>query len=546
MALERERRRALTVGVAVFLAGGVLLGLEIAASRVVAPYFGNSLFVWGALIGVVLAGLSIGYWAGGTLADRYPTPRLLVGVIGLSAVLVLAIPFVDNWVLERVVDWDPGPRLSPLVAAILLFGLPSVVLGSVSPIAVRLSARSLERLGRTAGSLYALSTAGSIAGTFVTAFWLVPELGTDQVLAVGALALLVAAAAVAAGQGLLVELTVALALAGVSVGAVVALAPDQGGRLEGAAARNWSPLYRLQSEEGGDGSAEEAARSSGFDVLEAKDTRYHRMVVAQDEESRYLRFDSSFQSGMYRDDPFRTRFEYTDYLDLALAYRPEAKRILFIGLGGGSAPKRMWRDFPGLQLHVVELDSEVRDAAYRWFALPRSERLQVDVDDGRRWLNRHDERWDAIVLDAFYADSIPFHLATREFLDLAATRLEPGGVVVTNMIGAMTGNQSRLFRSLVRTYRSVFPTVAVHPVFDDAFRDPTEVRNIIVVAGEGAAPAKAFLAERWTSVRERSGDKAPDLSAAIANRWERTIPTADVPLLTDDYAPTDALLLLFG
>jgi spermidine synthase len=550
MGLERDRRRALAVGVAVFLAGGVLLGLEIAASRVLAPYFGNSLFVWGALIGVVLAGLSLGYWIGGTIADRLPTARLLVAVIGLSALLVLAIPFVDEWVLEQVVNWDPGPRLSPLVAAIALFGLPSITLGSVSPIAVRLSARSLERLGRTAGSLYALSTAGSIAGTFATAFWLVPELGTDQVLAVGALALLIAAAAVAAGQRLLPELAVALALAGLSAGAVVSLAPEQGGRLEGAAARNWSPVYRLQPErESTDGleDAAEASRSSGFDVLTAKDTRYHRMVVAEDEDTRFRRFDNSFQSAMYLDDPFRTRFDYTDYLALSLAYRPSAKRILFIGLGGGSAPKRMWRDFPDLQLQVVELDSEVVDAAYRWFALPRNERLDVDVDDGRRWLNRHDDRWDAIVIDAFYADSIPFHLATREFLELAASRLEPGGVVVTNMIGALGGSQSRLLRSLVRTYRSVFPTLAAHPVRDSVDSgDPTEVRNVILVATEGAEPSKAFLAERWKDLREQSGGKAPDLSRAIATRWERTIPTGDVPLLTDDYAPTDALLLLYG
>ena len=546
MALERERRSALAVGVAVFLAGAVLLGLEIAASRVVAPYFGNSLFVWGALIGVVLAGLSTGYWAGGTLADRLPTPRLLLGVLGASALLVLAIPFVDSWVLAQVVAWDPGPRASPLVAAIALFGLPSVVLGSVSPIAVRLSARSLERLGRTAGSLYALSTAGSIAGTFGTAFWLVPELGTDQVLAVGALGLLVAAAAVAFGQRLAVELTVALALAGASVGAVVALAPETGGRLEGAAARNWSPLYRLRGADGGTlADAAAATRNSGYTVRQAEDTRYHRMVVAEDGESRFLRFDSSFQSGMYLDDPYRTRFGYTDYLDLALAYRPSAKRILFVGLGGGSAPKRIWRDFPRVELQVVELDPEVVKTAYRWFALPRDERLQVDVDDGRRWLTRHDERWDAIVLDAFYADSIPFHLATREFLELASSRLRPGGVIVTNSIGALTGSNSRLLRSLVRTYRSVFTTVAVHPVFEQGDRDPGEVRNVIVVAGDGAQPGKGFLSSRWQEIRSRS-PQAPDLSQAIADRWAPLLPSRDVPLLTDDYAPTDALLLLLG
>jgi spermidine synthase len=547
MALERERRGALAVGIAVFLAGAVLLGVEIAASRVLAPYFGNSLFVWGALIGVVLAGLATGYYLGGSLADRMPTPRLLLGVIGLSALLVLAIPFVDEWVLEQVVEWDPGPRLSPLVAAIALFGLPSIVLGSVSPIAVRLSARSLERLGRTAGSLYALSTAGSIAGTFATAFWLIPELGTDQVLAVGALALLVAAAAVAAGQGLALELAVALALTGVSVGAVVSLAPETGGRLEGAAARNWSPVYRTRAEPDPSNAADaaSASESSGYDVVLAKDTRYHHLVVAEDEQTRYLRFDSSFQSAMYKDDPFATRFTYTDYLSLGLAYRPSARRVLFVGLGGGSAPKRMWRDFPNLRLQAVELDPDVVETAYRWFELPRHARLDVDTDDGRRWLTKHDERWDVIVLDAFYSDSIPFHLATREFMELVQRRLAPGGVLVTNMIGSVTGEQSKLLRSLVRTYRSVFPTVALHPVFEDGFgRDPTEIRNVIMVATESAEPTKAFLTERWNQLRRRSPE-APDLTRAIANRWERFVPTADVPILTDDYAPTDALLLVF-
>ena len=547
MALERERRSTLAVGVAVFLAGAVLLGVEIAASRVLAPYFGNSLFVWGALIGVVLAGLSTGYYLGGAVADRLPTARLLLGTIGLAALLVLAIPFVDDWVLEQVVEWDPGPRLSPLVAAIALFAVPSIVLGSVSPIAVRLSARSLERLGRTAGSLYALSTAGSIAGTFATAFWLIPELGTDQVLAVGALGLLIAAAAVAAGQGLAVELAVALALAGASVGAVVSLAPEQGGRLEGAAARNWSPIDRPRAEPA-PRTAEDAAsasESSGFDVVEAKDTRYHRMVIAEDDQTRYLRFDNSFQSAMYKDDPFETRFTYTDYLSLGLAYRPEAKRILFVGLGGGSAPKRMWRDFPNLQLQVVELDPEVVSAAYRWFALPRSNRLQVDTEDGRRWLTKHDERWDVIVLDAFYSDSVPFHLTTHEFMELVQRRLAPGGVVVANMIGSVTGTQSKLLRSMVRTYRTVFPTVALHPVFEDGDgHDPTELRNVIVVATEGAEPTKAFLTQRWSELRERA-KTAPDLRQAIANRWQRFVPTRDVPILTDDYAPTDALLLVF-
>jgi spermidine synthase len=245
---------------------------------------------------------------------------------------------------------------------------------------------------------------------------------------------------------------------------------------------------------------------------------------------------------MYLDDPFRTRYQYTDYLELPLAYRPDTKRILFIGLGGGSAQKRMWRDFPGLDLEVVELDPVVRDVAYRYFGLPHSPRLQVSVEDGRRFLQRHDERWDAIVIDAYFSDSIPFHLTTMEFLELARSRLEPGGVVASNLIGSLTGDGSKLFRSMYKTYRAAFPTVTVHPVRDQGTRDD-EPMNVILVAGEGAAPAKDVLQDRWRAVRART-KRAVDLTKAINDRYETNVPTRDVPLLTDDYAPTDALLFL--
>ncbi len=542
--MRSERRTALAIGVAVFLSGAVLLGLEIAASRVLAPTFGSSLYVWGSLIGIVLTGLAVGYWAGGVIADRLPTPYLLVGTLTVGAALVALVPVMDERVLEWIVTWDPGPRLDPLLAAAILFGPASVVLASASPIAVRLAARSLERLGRTAGRLFSVSTAGSIAGTFATAFWLVPELGTDQVLAVGATTLLVAALAIAVTVRLrAVSVLLAAAIAG-ALALTLALSPERGGQLSGVAARNWSPLYRIQRDRT-PGPLDPAAIDSlgSFTVREARETRYHRLVVADDDDSRFLRFDSSFQSGMWLSDPYRTRFLYTDYLDLGLAYNPGARRVLFVGLGGGSAPKRMWRDFPALRLQVVELDPDVVTAARRWFAVPRDPRLGIDVSDGRRWLKAHGERWDVIALDAFYADSIPFHLATREFLQLVRTRLAPDGVVVVNIIGAVTGDESKLLRSITKTYRSAFPTVVLHPVYDGPNdRDPTAKRNVILVATDRGAPATAFLRARWQRVRAGSRG-APDLSRALRDRWERDIPFGDVPVLTDDYAPTDALLM---
>ncbi len=541
--MRGERLSAAAIGVAVFLAGGALLSLEIASSRVMAPYFGSSLFVWGALIGIVLAGLSVGYWVGGVVADRIATAPVLVGVLGLSALLVLAIPFTDAWILDQVVAWNPGPRLNPVVATIAIFGAPSVVLGTVSPIAVKLLARSLERLGRTAGRLFAVSTAGSIAGTFATAFFLIPELGTDQLIATLAVVLLLAAAAVALVERLLIPSLLSLAVAAASLAAVLSLAPDQGGTVAASQLQNWSPVYRQRGAD--DRTGAPGAGQEGYELLYAKDSRYHRIAVVEDGDSRYLRFDNSFQSGMYQDDPYETRFEYSDYLQLALAYNTDARNVLFIGLGGGSGPKRMWRDFPSVRFDAVELDPDVVDVAYRFFELPRDDRLKVEVEDGRRYLVQNDGPWDAIVVDAFYSDSIPFHLATQEFLELARSRLAPGGVIVTNIIGAVGGAESRLFRSMLRTYRTEFPTVAVHPVRVEGDTNLGGVRNVILVAGEGAAPSKEFLTERWREVRRRSPG-APDLTTALRDRVDRPIPTNDVPVLTDDYAPTDALLLLFG
>ncbi len=526
----------LAVAVAVFVSGAALLSVEIAASRVVAPFFGNSLFVWGALIGVVLTGLALGYWLGGVLGDRFPSLWLLLAVIAAAATAVLAIPAIDGPVLRTIVRWDPGPRADPLLAAVALFGVPSVLFATVSPIAVRLSADELSRLGRTAGRLFAISTAGSIAGTFATAFWLIPSLGTTELLGLIAATCFATVALVAGSLRLLAPAALALAAAVGAVLAANALAPA-GGRLAGAEAQNWSPVYRLRGEAAGPRASQE-----GFRVRFTKDTQYHRLAVVDDADTRFLRFDSSFQSGMFLGRPYATRFAYTDFFELGLAYRPETRSVLFLGLGGGSAPKRIWRDFPEARSQVVELDPVVAQVARRWFALPRSPRLRVAVDDARIWIDRHDERFDLAVVDTFFSDGIPFHLTTREFVERLHSRLQPGGVVLVNVIGALEGSQSKLLRSLYRTYREVFPTVVLHPVWLKGGQSPTEVRNVILVATDGPAPSTEFLLERWHDIRARH-PQAADLTAAIRGRWEQPVRVDDVPTLTDDYAPTDALLL---
>ena len=474
--------RPIAIAVAVFLSGAVLLGLEIAASRVLAPTFGSSLYVWGSLIGIVLTGLAIGYWAGGIAADRMPSPYLLVSVLALGAVLVALVPVVDETVLTWIVDWDPGPRLDPLLAAAILFGPASIVLASASPIAVRLAASSLERLGRTAGRLFSISTAGSIFGTFVTAFWLVPELGTDQVLAVGAVTLVAAALVVALAVRLV---PAAVVLAGALVGAVVldalARARAAAGRSQGVAAQNWSPLYRLR-ENRTPGPLDPA--SIGVLGAHVHGARGARHAVPPDVRRRRLRLALPPLRQLLPERHVARR-SLPDAVPLHRLPRPRARppprrpaNVLFIGLGGGSAPKRMWRDFPHLRPPGRRARSRTSSrppiAGSSCRATPGS---TVDVDDGRRWLTRHERRWDVIVIDAFYADSIPFHLATHEFLQLVRQRLAPGGVVVVNVIGALTGRDSKLLRSLTKTYRSSFPTVLLYPVYETVGRPQPDLRR---------------------------------------------------------------------
>jgi hypothetical protein len=210
-------------------------------------------------------------------------------------------------------------------------------------------------------------------------------------------------------------------------------------------------------------------------------------------------------------------------------------------------PMTVSRELSGLGSSVAVLEA-YSESVMNTFGSPkrvfvRGEACYLWDADGRRYLDRNEQRWDAILIDAFFADAIPFHLFTSEFLELARSRLNPGGVILTNTIGSIAGDQSRLFRSIYRTYRSVFPTVLVHPTVIGGDDDDATLRNLILVATEQAAPSKAFLTDRWRQIMAEA-PQAPDLTQRIADRYDRRISLDGVPTLTDQYAPTDALLLI--
>jgi len=487
--------------------GAAVMALEILGSRLLAPDFGSSIYVWGSLIGTFLAALSIGYWIGGVVADRWPSPRLLGCFVLSAAVGTVLLPRVasptTSWVFKQVAD----ERTGSLIACVLLFVLPSTFLGTVSPFLIRLAARSVGSMGSLAGQMYAISTIGSIAGTFLTAFYLIAILPVSKILMdIGAVLLLTGLALIVLGRHPKRAAPLAAAvLAGLALQAST-----------GAHAQPMREIYRT-------------------------DTLYHHIRVTELDGVRYLMFGHTQQSAMRVSDPLAGVFRYTDGFHLAFLAKPSIKRVLVIGLGGATGPKQIRAFYPGVSVDVAEIDPAVLQIARRYFALKTDSRLRVTVRDGRMFLRRTNTMYDAIMLDAYYQDGVPFHLTTQEFMRIVKEHLTPGGVVVANMIGSIAGSHSDIVRSQYKTMASVFGSGYWFPVLEaeESRLTSFDRRNIMLLFANGPLPSVAQMRARLRQVQRR---EIPALG--ILMEYVRTSPpqTSDVPLLTDDYAPVDNLL----
>ncbi len=283
--------------------------------------------------------------------------------------------------------------------------------------------------------------------------------------------------------------------------------------------------------------------AGGFRILFEADSVYHHIVVAEDAAARYLRFDRSIQSGMSLRDPFDSPFLYPAYAHLGLIFRPQARRVLVVGLGGGSIPKRYWRDYPEMTVTVVELDPMVVRVAGEFFDVRHDPRLRIVVQDGRLFLRRSAQRYDLIILDAYFAESIPFHLTTKEFLLLVRSRLAPGGAVVSNIIGSLEGQRSKLFRAMYRTFGEVFPGLYPFPTAFRPYRDPEGIRNIILIATDARGVPREEILRRARALAPRVTYR--DFLRYAGDYYEAPIAVGDVPLLTDDFAPVDTLVPVY-
>lgn len=495
---ERVRLRPSRVETAVLAGGAASMGLEILAGRLLAPAFGSSIYVWGSVIGVFLTALSAGYAVGGRTATDRAGHGTLAVALSAAAVLAVAVALGGDAALSLFEGLGLPPRFAPLPAVAALFGPPTFLLGLVSPYAAELS--GAESHGGASGRVYAVGTLGSIAGAFGTTFLLVPTLEVPVAGVVLAAVALAGAAAVASPS--------ARGVASVGMAAALLF----GAALVGA----YGAPARPET------------------VYETR-TAYAHLRVADDGGVRTLYLDGVPQSATYVDGREGYVFGYTAYAHLPMLMQDDVDRVLVIGGGGFSMPERYVREYPGVTVDVVELDPGVVAAARRYFDLSEGPRLNVHVGDGRQFLERTNHTYDVVVLDAYRKDRVPFHLTTKQFMSLARERLDEDGVLVANVIAARSGEGSAFYRAMVKTADATFPHVYAFPT-----ARTHALQNIEIVATKGRDFTRAELRERAV---HRRGYVGLDLRDEVARYVRaREVPTGDVPVLTDDYAPVNRLL----
>jgi spermidine synthase len=483
---------SLRLGIIVFLTGAVVMILEIVGSRILAPYLGTSIFVWTSLIGIILGSLSFGYYKGGKIADSDPNYRTFSLII-LSAALFLGITTVLQGVVLNLIENSLSDiRMGAILSALILFAPTSALLGMVSPYAARLAIKSLEASGSTVGTLYAISTAGSILGTFVAGFFLISFFGSIQILRI--LAVILFATAILAYPGGIKQIVIPV---------VVCV----------------SLLWGMKNLFG-------STIQSG--VVDA-DTMYNRIWIFDSVDKatqmpiKIMKTDNMPSSAIFLNSD-ELVFAYTRFYDLVECFHSDPVQGLVIGGGAYSFPRHFLKKFPDSHLDVVELDPGQTLLAKKFFHLKEDRRLAIYHEDGRTFLNRIRKKYDAIFMDAFKSlYSIPPHLTTREAVLKMYNLLNDDGILLANIISSIDGKTGRFARAEYRTYKQVFPQVMLYPVQHP--EDPQKSQNIILIALKKPAVRNV-----------RCND--PVLAEYLKHRWTLEVPE-DVPILTDDYAPVD-------
>jgi predicted membrane-bound spermidine synthase len=530
----RSKRFLLLV---VFLAGIGTLGIEMTASRLLAPYFGTSQPIWAVVIGMTLIYLAIGYRLGGTLADRRPDERTLYQIIIWSGFLTGLIPLLSDPILRfsqgTISRLAVGSFLGALFGVLLLFAAPVILMAMVSPFAIRLQLRQVEAgvaaAGRTAGTLSALSTMGSIVGTFLTVLYLIPTIGTARTTYLIAVFLIVVGLIGLRDWRYLLMLLIVAGLA----------------------------FFTLTTR-----GTIKTADCQGCTLLAEDESAYNYIQIATSENPFYgPQVNLILNEGQAIHSIYHSRYEQTrdpqdlltgggpwDYFAVAPYFYPDrdpatVTSMAMLGSATGTVPKQFLAIYgPQTRVDAVEIDPRIIDFGRQYFDMrdasydPAHPNYNVHAEDARYWLATTDQTYDVIGMDAYHQPYIPFHLTTVEFFQMVRSHLTPDGVAVVNAGKAPNGDD-RLGQALASTMRAVFPQVFII--------DTAGFGNQILVGvnrdvGDGPANFQANFSHMQTPALRTVMDWS--LNAGVAPVREFDPASARFTPFTDDQAPVEQLI----
>jgi spermidine synthase len=490
---------------AVFITGACVLVVEVVAVRVLAPHYGNTIFTTSSVITVVLAALSIGYYAGGKLADRQPSLRWFFIIILLGGLAVIVFHLLGVVILP-IFSSHLSLMSGPLLSSLLIFFIPALLLGTLSPYALKLqSLFSPEQgIGFIAGRIFFWSTLGSIAGSLLAGFVLIPHFGVERIFMV-------------TGTVLFILGLIPLALDRSNkkrllfLGALILLTS--------------LALLTVYSREG--------------NYLYSKDGVYEKIIIYdglfRDRPVRFFRQDKSMSGAMFLDsqDPLDLVFDYTKYFSVYEVFKPEVKNALVIGGGAYSVPKALLTALPSAAVDVFEIEPSLFNLAKEYFNLKEEPRLKNYTDDGRRLLQFSNKQYDLIFSDTYHSlFSLPVNFTTREFFTIAKGKLTDGGVFIANMIGGLSEHNSQFILAEIKTFQDVFPNS-----YFFAVRSPKQgdSQNIIFVGHN----AENKISLDSIAIIGHANPLISSLSAKLINIEEFDL--SPYPIFTDDFSPVEYL-----
>jgi spermidine synthase len=499
----------------VFTSGMTTLGVELAAGRLLDPFFGNSLVIWAAIIGLMLLYLTVGYTIGGIWADRDPRESTLFQITAWGAFMVGLIPFfagpVLRWSVQGMARFDAGVLIGSLLGVLILFSLPITLLGTVSPFAIRLSLSGVERGGYTAGSIYAISTLGSLVGTFLPVLWLIPTVGTRQTFFTLAVILLI----ISLGGLFLTRprrgwlyTTMLVGLVGLNllwpVGPIKA---SPGLVYETESAYNYIQVVDLADGQGGVWRGLQLNEGHGIHSL------YNPTY-----------FDYPLVDGVW------DYFLIAPYFNNPPYAESQVGSLLVIGSAAGTISKAFTGVYGAIPIDGVEIDPGIIEVGRRWFEMIEPN-VSNHAQDGRYFLAHSDKTYDVIAVDAYRPPYIPFHLTTQEFFQQIYDHLDEDGVMAIN--AGRTRTDYSLVEALGHTMQAVFPSVYVLDIPDYgstlgnslviATKQPTRLENFAANADRLQHPLLRVAADR----------------ARHSRIWE--LPAGEV-VFTDDRAPVEQVI----